>query len=74
MYCGMAAYHGPNCSRQLSRYEMEMLKGARQAYWDARAHNDSLGAIRTSKNDGRWDAEEFFATGVNEVRGAMAQA
>ena len=40
-----------------------------QRYWDRQAHADPMWAILTDpkKAGGRWDQEEFFATGVHEV-------
>jgi SAM-dependent methyltransferase len=47
-----------------------------QQYWDRQAHADPMWAILTdpSKAGGRWDADEFFATGVREVGAFMEQA
>lgn len=47
-----------------------------QRYWDDQAHLDPMWAILThdEKTGGRWDAEEFFSTGVREVGGFMRQA
>jgi SAM-dependent methyltransferase len=45
-----------------------------QQYWDRQAHSDPMWAILTdpAKAGRRWDADEFFATGVREV-GAFLQ-
>jgi SAM-dependent methyltransferase len=47
-----------------------------QQYWDRQAHTDPMWAILTdpAKAGGRWDAEEFFATGTREVGVLMEQA
>jgi SAM-dependent methyltransferase len=47
-----------------------------QQYWDRQAHADPMWAILTepTKTGGRWDAGEFFATGVREVGAFMEQA
>ncbi len=47
-----------------------------QRYWDRQAHADPMWAILTdpAKAGGRWDAEEFFATGVHEIGFFMEQA
>ncbi len=47
-----------------------------QRYWDRQAHTDPMWAILTdpAKAGGRWDAQEFFATGVHEVGVFMKQA
>lgn len=47
-----------------------------QQYWDRLAHTDPMWAILThdAKTEGRWDADEFFATGVREVNVFMDQA
>jgi ubiquinone/menaquinone biosynthesis C-methylase UbiE len=47
--------------------------GAGQAYWDQHARTDPLWAILThpEKAGGRWDPEEFFATGVHEIGEVM---
>jgi len=47
-----------------------------QRYWDRQAHADPMWAILTdpAKAGGRWDADEFFATGTREVGIFMAQA
>jgi len=47
-----------------------------QQYWDRQAHADPMWAILTdpSKAGGRWDADEFFETGVREVSAFMEQA
>jgi SAM-dependent methyltransferase len=47
-----------------------------QRYWDRQAHADPMWAILTDpgKTGGRWDADEFFATGVREVGALMEQA
>ena len=47
-----------------------------QRYWDRQAHADPMWAILThdQKVGGRWDPEEFFATGVREVDLFMKQA
>jgi SAM-dependent methyltransferase len=47
-----------------------------QQYWDRQAHSDPMWAILTdpAKASGRWDADEFFATGVREVGAFMEQA
>jgi SAM-dependent methyltransferase len=45
-------------------------------YWDRQAHAGPMWAILTdpAKAGGRWDADEFFATGVREVGAFMEQA
>ena len=47
-----------------------------QQYWDRQAHADPMWAILTdpAKAGGRWDADEFFATGVRDVGIFMEQA
>jgi len=47
-----------------------------QRYWDRQAHADPMWAILTdpAKAEGRWDAQEFFATGTHEVGVFMQQA
>ena len=47
-----------------------------QRYWDGQAHADPMWAILTdpAKAEGRWNADEFFATGVHEVGVFMEQA
>jgi len=47
-----------------------------QQYWDRQAHADPMWAILTdpAKAGGRWDADEFFATGVHDVAVVMEQA
>jgi len=47
-----------------------------QQYWDRQAHADPMWAILTDpdKAGGRWDADEFFATGVREVGVFMQRA
>ena len=47
-----------------------------QQYWDRQAHSDPMWAILTdpAKAGGRWDADEFFATGTREVGVVMQQA
>jgi SAM-dependent methyltransferase len=47
-----------------------------QQYWDRQAHADPMWAILTdpAKAGGRWDADEFFATGTREVGVVMEQA
>ena len=47
-----------------------------QQYWDRQAHADPMWAILTdpAKAGGRWDEDEFFATGVHEVGIFMEQA
>jgi len=46
-----------------------------QQYWDRQAHADPMWAILTdpAKAGGRWDADEFFATGTREIGVVMAQ-
>ena len=53
-----------------------MKLSAVQQYWDRQAHADPMWAILTdpAKAGGRWDADEFFATGVREVGVFMDQA
>lgn len=53
-----------------------MKLSAVQQYWDRQAHADPMWAILTdpTKAGGRWDADEFFATGVREVGAFMEQA
>jgi SAM-dependent methyltransferase len=47
-----------------------------QRYWDRQAHADPMWAILTdpAKADGRWDPQEFFATGTHEVDVFMQRA
>jgi SAM-dependent methyltransferase len=47
-----------------------------QRYWDDQAHSDPMWAILTdpAKTGGRWDADEFFATGIREIGAVMEQA
>jgi SAM-dependent methyltransferase len=47
-----------------------------QRYWDRQANADPMWAILTdpAKAGGRWDAAEFFATGVHEVGVFMDRA
>ncbi|HEY2842920.1 MAG TPA: class I SAM-dependent methyltransferase [Bryobacteraceae bacterium] len=47
-----------------------------QRYWEQQAHADPMWAILTDpdKADGRWDADEFFATGIREIGVVMEQA
>jgi SAM-dependent methyltransferase len=47
-----------------------------QQYWDRQAHSDPMWAILTdpAKAGGRWNADEFFATGTREVGVFMDQA
>ena len=47
-----------------------------QQYWDQQAHSDPMWAILTdpAKAGRRWDADEFFATGVRDVAVFMQQA
>jgi SAM-dependent methyltransferase len=47
-----------------------------QRYWDRQAHADPMWAILTdpAKVGGRWDVDEFFATGIHEVRTFMDRA
>jgi SAM-dependent methyltransferase len=47
-----------------------------QRYWDQQAHADPMWAILTdpAKAGGRWDAEEFFATGIQEIGVFMDRA
>jgi len=47
-----------------------------QQYWDRQAHADPMWAILTdpAKAGGRWNTDEFFATGVREVGVFMQQA
>ena len=47
-----------------------------QQYWDRQAHADPMWAILTdpAKAGGRWNADEFFATGVRDVGAFMQQA
>src|SRR5215813_11512949 len=44
-----------------------------QKHWNAFARQDALWAILTSpdKDKGRWQPEEFFATGKSEIAGLM---
>ena len=53
-----------------------MRLSAVQDYWDRQAHADPMWAILTdpAKAGGRWDADEFFATGVREVGAFLQQA
>jgi len=53
-----------------------MLLSDVQRYWDRQAHADPMWAILTdpAKAGGRWDSDEFFATGVREVGALMEQA
>lgn len=52
---------------------MKLRRAARN--WDAFAEDDPLWAILTwdEKRGGRWDPDEFFATGVEEVAGVLAR-
>jgi SAM-dependent methyltransferase len=47
-----------------------------QQYWDRQAHADPMWAILTdpAKTECRWDAGEFFATGIHEISVVMEQA
>jgi SAM-dependent methyltransferase len=47
-----------------------------QRFWDRQAHADPMWAILTdpAKSGGRWDADEFFATGTREIGVFMEQA
>jgi len=47
-----------------------------QRYWDRQAHSDPMWAILTdpAKAEGRWNVDEFFATGVHDVGIFMKQA
>jgi len=47
-----------------------------QQYWDRQAHADPMWAILTdpAKAGRRWDADEFFATGIREIGAVMEQA
>jgi SAM-dependent methyltransferase len=47
-----------------------------QRYWDHQAHTDPMWAILThpAKTEGRWNAQEFFATGTHEVDMFMKRA
>ena len=47
-----------------------------QQYWDRQAHADPMWAILTdpAKAGGRWDADEFFATGIREIGAVVEQA
>jgi SAM-dependent methyltransferase len=47
-----------------------------QRYWDQQANTDPMWAILTdpAKAGGRWDTDEFFATGTREVGVFMQQA
>ena len=47
-----------------------------QRFWDRQAHADPMWAILTdpAKAGGRWDADEFFATGTREIGVFMEQA
>lgn len=51
------------------------LRGLQQA-WDAFGEKDPLWAVltRPGRRGGRWDPEEFFATGREEIRGVLALA
>ena len=53
-----------------------MRLSAVQQYWDRQAHSDPMWAILTdpAKAGGRWDADEFFATGTREIGVVMEQA
>jgi SAM-dependent methyltransferase len=53
-----------------------MRLNAVQQYWDRQAHADPMWAILTdpAKAGGRWDPDEFFATGIHEVGVFMEQA
>jgi SAM-dependent methyltransferase len=53
-----------------------MRLSAVQQYWDQQAHTDPMWAILTdpAKAGGRWNADEFFATGVRDVVVFMEQA
>ncbi|HEV8413950.1 MAG TPA: class I SAM-dependent methyltransferase [Bryobacteraceae bacterium] len=47
-----------------------------QRYWDRQAHSDPMWAILTdpAKAGGRWNVDEFFATGVRDISSVMEQA
>ena len=47
-----------------------------QRHWDAFGRHDPMWAILTdpARKGGRWTADEFFATGVAEIGGVMADA
>lgn len=47
-----------------------------QHYWDRQAHSDPMWAILTdpAKAGGRWNRDEFFATGIHEIGVFMQQA
>ncbi len=53
-----------------------MRLSAVQDYWDRQAHADPMWAILTdpAKAGGRWNAEEFFATGTHEIGVFMERA
>ncbi len=53
-----------------------MRLSAVQQYWDRQAHADPMWAILTdpAKAGGRWDADEFFATGIRDIGAVMEQA
>src|SRR3981081_591596 len=53
-----------------------MRLSAVRRYWDRQARTDPMWAILTNpgKTEGRWDAQEFFATGTHEVSLFMNRA
>lgn len=53
-----------------------MRLSAVQDYWDRQAHADPMWAILTdpAKAGGRWDVDEFFATGAHEIGVFMKRA
>ena len=53
-----------------------MRLSAVQRYWDRQAHADPMWAILTdpAKAGGRWNPEEFFATGTHEIGVFMERA
>ena len=53
-----------------------MRLSAVQRYWDRQANADPMWAILTdpAKAEGRWNVDEFFATGTREVGSFMQQA
>ena len=53
-----------------------MRLSAVREYWDRQAHSDPMWAILTDpvRSGGRWNADEFFATGTHEVSVFMKRA
>ncbi|HEX5432111.1 MAG TPA: hypothetical protein VFW83_09105, partial [Bryobacteraceae bacterium] len=53
-----------------------MRLGVGQEYWDNHARKDPMWAILTDprKSGGRWNPEEFFATGTAEIEDVLRYA